>query len=89
VPEPRITVGTDCRDGVARIWIRDNGIGIQPQVIDRIFEPFFTTKPVGQGTGLGLAISYNLLRNQGGHIQVTSEPNKGTTVEVFLAPHRE
>jgi two-component system NtrC family sensor kinase len=39
------------------IMIRDNGIGIPPEVKEKMFNPFFTTKPAGEGTGLGLSIA--------------------------------
>jgi signal transduction histidine kinase len=55
--------------------IQDGGPGIDPGQMDRIFDPFFTTKR--EGTGLGLSISYQLVKNNGGRIWVTSEPGKG------------
>jgi signal transduction histidine kinase len=70
------------------IDVIDNGSGIAPEHLNRLFEPFFTTKPVGKGTGLGLSISYNLMRKQGGDIQVQSAPGCGATFTVRL-PMRE
>jgi signal transduction histidine kinase len=65
--------------GRVRLMIRDNGIGISPEIQPRIFEPFFTTKEVGQGRGLGLTISYQTLVNQHhGRLEVQSNPGQGT-----------
>ncbi|RMI03734.1 MAG: sensor histidine kinase, partial [Calditrichaeota bacterium] len=66
------------------ITIRDNGKGIPEEVQGKIFDPFFTTKPVGQGTGLGLSISYNIVRNHGGTIRVSSKPGEGAAFTVVL-----
>jgi two-component system sensor histidine kinase HydH len=62
------------------ISIQDNGPGIAPEQLQSIFDPFFTTKR--EGTGLGLSISYQLVKNNGGRIWVTSEPGQGACFHV-------
>lgn len=62
---------------VAKIMIRDTGIGIDESILPRIFEPFFTTKDVGDGTGLGLSISYGIIADHGGKIYAENQPGGG------------
>ena len=64
--------------------LRDNGLGIAPELKDKIFDPFFTTKPVGKGTGMGLAICYQIVQRHQGEIEVFSEPGQGTEFVVNL-----
>jgi PAS domain S-box-containing protein len=68
----------------AVLTIRDNGIGMAADVLDRIFEPFFTTKAPGSGTGLGLAVVYGIVKQHQGWIEVDSQPGHGTEFRVFL-----
>jgi CheY-like chemotaxis protein len=66
------------------ITVRDSGVGISSESIPHIFEPFFSTKPYGEGTGLGLAQAYGIIKQHGGHIDVLSQPGKGTRFEIYL-----
>ncbi|HEX3666335.1 MAG TPA: ATP-binding protein [Rhizomicrobium sp.] len=67
-----------------RIEVRDTGIGIPKENVEKIFDPFFTTKPVGQGTGLGLATVYGIIRQTGGFLGVASEVGRGTVFRIYL-----
>ncbi len=66
------------------ITIRDNGIGIPKNVLDKIFQPFFTTKPTGQGTGLGLSLSYDIIKTHGGEIKVETAEGSYTEFNILL-----
>ena len=69
--------------------IRDNGCGIEQDIIDRIFDPFFTTKGVGKGTGLGLSLSYGIIEKHNGRLMVESTVGEGTTFTIKLPIHPE
>jgi len=66
------------------ITVADTGSGMSPEVRRAAFDPFFTTKPVGQGSGLGLSQVYGFIKQSRGHVTLDSEPNRGTTVTLFL-----
>lgn len=68
----------------AQIQVRDNGVGMPPQVLANMFEPFFTTKEGGHSLGLGLAVSHTIIERHGGEITVASEIGHGTTFTISL-----
>jgi two-component system NtrC family sensor kinase len=82
----RISLSTSYQHETDRISVacRDDGHGIQPEIMKDIFKPFFTTKDVGTGTGLGLYVSYEIIKKHEGDISVSSEVGKGTTFTIEL-----
>ncbi len=86
-----IELGMDDRKSIelspgkyAMLSITDTGCGMAPAIQEKIFEPYFTTKPQGKGSGLGLSVVYGIVKNHGGHINVYSEEEKGSTFNVYL-----
>jgi signal transduction histidine kinase len=69
---------------LVKLYVRDNGPGIPPEVLPKIFHPYFTTKGPRQGTGLGLNIVQRLIKEANGALHVHTEPGKGTTFTIYL-----
>jgi two-component system NtrC family sensor kinase len=71
------------------ISVADTGVGMSAAVAARAFEPFYTTKAPGLGTGLGLSQVLTLCTQAGGTARITSEPEVGTTVVMYLPASAE
>jgi two-component system NtrC family sensor kinase len=82
----KLTITTQYQPASNEIGVRfqDTGEGIAPDNLKKLFTPFFTTKEKGKGIGLGLAVCYGIIQRHNGHIEVTSELNKGTIFTVWL-----
>lgn len=80
-PGARQSVGAGA---YAAITVSDTGLGMDEATMARAFDPFFTTKSLGHGTGLGLATVYSIAQSSGGCVTLQSEPDRGTTVKVYL-----
>jgi signal transduction histidine kinase len=70
--------------GKVKISVKDSGVGISSDNLERIFDAFFTTKGMVSGVGLGLSVSYGIVTQHGGSIAVESEVGKGATFTVVL-----
>jgi signal transduction histidine kinase len=83
--QPTLQATTKNLGDKIEIRIRDNGMGIVPEVKEKIFNPFFTTKPAGEGTGLGLSMSHDIVVKQhGGTIDVDTAPGIFTEFIITL-----
>jgi len=83
-PEPELSIAVGQLENTASFMVKDNGVGISPDIIGRIFDPFFTTKSPDKGSGLGLSICFSIVRKYGGDISVASEPGSGACFTVNL-----
>jgi len=80
-------VRADTEDGAVRIIVKDEGVGIPPELLPKVFERGVSGKK--DGTGLGLAFCREIARRHNGDISIQSEYGKGTTVTVTLPTHKE
>ena len=86
--EGEIRFGFGRMDKDIRVYVKDTGIGIEPEKVDHIFERFVKLNSFAQGTGLGLSICRMIIEKIGGEIGVTSELGKGSTF-YFTIPYEE
>ncbi|MHC4269849.1 MAG: hybrid sensor histidine kinase/response regulator [Planctomycetota bacterium] len=76
---------TNLKEGpYIKLTVSDTGHGMNNRIKEKIFERFFTTKKPDEGTGMGLAITHEIIEEHDGAITVESEPDKGTTFEIYL-----
>lgn len=66
------------------ISIRDTGVGMTPEALEKVFDPFFTTKEPGLGTGLGMSITYSIIKKHKGLITVSSKVGQGSEFKITL-----
>ena len=82
---PEVTVSTRLDNGAVVLRVKDNGVGIPPDLLKKIYQPFFTTKPTGQGIGLGLSLSYDIItKSHNGQFDVQTEPGLFTEFIIRL-----
>jgi PAS domain S-box-containing protein len=90
VGEDAAALNPDLKPGpYLELAVSDSGSGMTREVMTRMFDPFFTTKEPGRGAGIGMAIVRRIVADQGGAIDVSSEPGRGTVVRVFIPRHAD
>jgi signal transduction histidine kinase/CheY-like chemotaxis protein len=81
-PDGTLELVVDQPARTALLVVRDNGVGIAAENLNRIFDPFFTTKGPERGTGLGLSVCFSIVRRHNGDITVDSRPGEGASFTV-------
>ena len=85
-PQPRLSAELlhESQRHYARLSVRDNGVGMTRDILERLYDPYFTTKIPGEGTGLGLATVQGIVTAHEGEIIVESEPGAGSVFHIYL-----
>ena len=83
--EPRVTIGGARVDGEARLFVRDNGQGIDPRYHDKVFGLFQRLDRQVDGTGVGLALVARIMEVHGGRVWIESNPGEGATFWLAFA----
>jgi two-component system sensor kinase FixL len=82
----KLVIQTDLGGGgTVRVAVRDSGVGIPENTLDRVFEPFYSTKPAGMG--MGLSITRSILEAHGGRIWAANNPDRGASIWFTLPAH--
>jgi signal transduction histidine kinase len=83
--EPTVFVGTKRTAEGVEIRVRDNGVGMNPKILNKIYQPFYTTKPAGEGIGLGLSLTYEIItKGHGGQMRVDTEEGEYAEFTITL-----
>jgi two-component system, sensor histidine kinase RegB len=82
--DERVTLEVTTTDTSWVLRVTDRGSGMDAETVERIGQPFFTTKSVGKGMGLGVFLARNVVRGLGGELNISSQPNEGTTIIVQI-----
>lgn len=77
-----VILSVEQKDDSVQIQVKDEGIGVEPENLEKVFDPFFTTR--AGGTGLGLSVAYKIIQQHGGHIAARPNADKGMTFTVTL-----
>lgn len=80
-----IEITAKCVNNYAVISIKDNGIGIDAEYLNKVFDPFFTTKDVGKGVGLSMTEVYEIIKKHNGSVDIESEKDLWTMVTMKIA----
>jgi signal transduction histidine kinase len=66
------------------ITLSDTGPGLGQETLEHVFDPFFSKEDLSEETGMGLSMVYGIVKNHGGYISCASEPEVGTTFNIYL-----
>jgi signal transduction histidine kinase len=79
-----VSASYDQEKDMVLVEIRDTGVGIPEEDVERVFEPFFTTKAEGISSGLGLSVAYGIIQQHQGEIHIKSMLGEGTHFTIYL-----